>query len=110
MHIYMLDPIDFGFSLLPSVEDILNKDSVTDIDNHTYSVANLRQMQHEALEKARGLGWEGDFTVKPKVLMLLPSGDEFTLNLCFIWKQPNNGSTFIASTYPILDLTKYYVE
>lgn len=44
--------------------------------------------------------WEGSITAGPYVFAL-PVHDSSSLHLGFVWKQNNNGTTFIASPLPL---------
>ena len=110
MFIYMLPPIDNGFDLLLTCEGLMHSVDQDRIDAQIYGLHHLHKLLEIALEKARKLGWEGDFTVKPKVMVLPPLGDELSLSIAFIWKQPNNGSVFIASADAIPYFSEYLAE
>jgi hypothetical protein len=110
MFIYMLPPIDHGFGLLSSCEDVIRKIDHNGMDSGIYGIPVLASRLYKALDEAKLKGWEGDFTIKPKVLVLPPCGDDFSLTLAFIWKQSNNGSVFIASEDGIPWLAQYFVE
>lgn len=45
-------------------------------------------------------GWEGDVRDDELYVFALPS-DSCETKIGFIWKQENNGSTFVASPYPL---------
>lgn len=52
--------------------------------------------------------WEGDYTAGPFVF-LLPDPDCDCLRHGFIWKQRNNGTTFVASPFELPWLNQYLV-
>lgn len=95
MYAYSLIPIDFGWDHLKTVNET--------ISNIAQSAGNDR-MQEEvttflndwslAQEKAKKLGWEGDFRGEPRVFWL-PFESE--LKYGFVFKQDNNGDTFVVS-------------
>ena len=51
-----------------------------------------------AKAKARKLNWEGDVRGCVRVFWL---PDEFELTYGFVWKQSNNGTTFVVSPKPL---------
>lgn len=99
LHCYHISPIDFWAGAL-SVKSIVSAlDDYECAPDHLASV--LRHLA--ALEKLaqRGfakIGWEGDTTVGPSYFAL-PGEAEFEFG--YVLKQSNNGSTFVASPYPL---------
>ena len=84
MYLYLLSPIDHGWESLPKVN--MQKPS--------------KRFQ-EVLEVARKHLWEGDFTEVPRIMTLPPDKDGYEFAMAYIWKQDNNGTTFIASEVPL---------
>ncbi len=76
--IYAINPIDHDW------------DRMTAADEHDPELLAV-------LEKAKKTGvWEGDFQHRPRTI-LIPVLGYPNLISAFIWKQDNNGTTFIAS-------------
>ena len=91
---YHIAPIDFGWGLLLRVEEFAAR--VKGHEEAAYTSSQLRLDLDKAKELARAVGWEGDFRkgYEPRVLML---PDEVEMKYAFVWKQENNGSTFVVS-------------
>jgi hypothetical protein len=54
-----------------------------------------------ALRLAKDTGqWEGDYNYEPRVFWS-PDPDLFRFSYGFVWKQDNNGTTFIISPQPL---------
>jgi len=88
-------PIDFGWEFLPTIEEIRAAIAATPRDCHYISVSQFEILLHTAQEAVRHQGyWEGDFRNGP-VVMCLPKDEHF--EFAFVWKQDNNGTTFVAS-------------
>ena len=58
------------------------------------------ELLRQALSLAKDIGWEGDFRAPPHICFV-PYPDEACFKKIFVWKQDNNGSTFIASEIPL---------
>ena len=78
-HIYVLPPIDFGWTKL----------TIADPDAEPLSAILKR-----AAALPKGYAWERDFTWGPGQFAI-PTENEFIVG--YAWKQPNNGTTFVAS-------------
>lgn len=101
---YQLNPIDFGWDYLPTVEEAAGKIAAAEIGDVMNGfpggsgspiakfIADFDRARRLAHEK----GWEGDFRTghEPRVLWL-PTELEF--QYAFVWKQDNNGATFVIS-------------
>lgn len=119
MWIYQVGPIDFHWNLLPTVEEFLkNKSSSLEegtwwgVDwsqQHATLAIKLEQyrLSAEIVEKLNKhlefannkMGWEGDFNYEPRIFFI-PNPDDFSMDYGFVWKQGNNGTTFVVS--PVL--------
>lgn len=96
--------MDYGWELLPDVEVMVQKIMESAEYSHENCADSIRarygKLQHflelfsAALAEAEKVGWEGDFTEAPRVLMF-PGDTDFLFG--FVWKQDNNGSTFVIS-------------
>jgi hypothetical protein len=100
-HTYHIFPIDFGWDFLPDLSHVISQAAAQDANDcirygdTAYKI--LRDFKF-AMAAAEGKGWEGDFRDGPKVFFL-PNDTEFQWG--FVWKQDNNGETFIASPQPM---------
>jgi hypothetical protein len=72
--VYHVDPIDHGWHMLHVLED---------------------DLPEPIAAAAKGIGWEGD--VRGHSIGWLPMPTETAFLPCYVWKQDNNGQTFIAS-------------
>ena len=100
MIIYAINPIDLNWEHLKTVEEtVINlmngrgdrmlEDSWMEL--LTSMIYDWVTVQTEAKASR---GWEGDFR-RPEGVLWLPCDMEF--RYAFVWKQDNNGTTFIAS-------------
>lgn len=80
MYLYQIGPVDHGWNLLRKVDK--NDEDFKDI-----------------LDRARKHGWEGDFTEEPRVMVLPPGDGGCDFIVALVWKQSNNGSTFVATMH-----------
>ena len=100
-HTYHIFPIDFGWDFLPDLSHVISQAAARDANDPTkygdtaYEI--LRGFRY-AMAAMEVKGWEGDFRDGPKVFFL-PNDTEFQWG--FVWKQDNNGETFIASPQPM---------
>lgn len=101
---YHIPPIDYGWEQLKSVRETLvaivqaqraaYDDDDVDIDRAQTFLKDWRLAQI----RAKASGWEGDFNWGPCVFWL-PA--EVSFNYGFVFKQTNNGCTFIVSPEPL---------
>ena len=99
-HTYQLAPIDIGWENLRTVREtaaallersaaVAKRNDVDDSDLRAF----LRSWE-SAKDEATARGWEGDLRIEPAV-MWIPDDTEF--NYGFVFKQDNNGTTFVVS-------------
>lgn len=116
--IYRIGPIDAGWDYLPTVEEVAKKVAIENIADAT-SKDPLHYESYENFDKfmdafrsaksiAKCTGWEGDYRLYegPRVFFL-PS--ESTFEYGFVWKQDNNGSTFVISPIELPHLMRIAV-
>jgi hypothetical protein len=103
-HVYELLAIDFGWEHVKTVKDtLLAIASGPDELNHPdgLNAANAKAFL-DAWESAKNAasekGWEGDFRQEPSVFWL-PSEGHFDYG--FVFKQHNNGDTFVVSPHSL---------
>jgi hypothetical protein len=100
MIVYAISPIDDWCGWQKPSDVFRVSDGYNDWDNVTQW---LRPKDWEAAwararALAKSLGWEGDTTFGPYVSVLPdPSNSPFLI----VWKQSNNGTTFVASPYEL---------
>lgn len=103
---YGIVPIDFGWEHLPSLSDVAATMARTRVKYEPFGNSDfdavkklLADYQH-AKELADGIGWEGDIRGGDEVsVFFLPDENEFAY--AFVWKQDNNGTTFVVSPRPL---------
>ncbi|MCS6766060.1 MAG: hypothetical protein MO847_06375 [Candidatus Protistobacter heckmanni] len=103
---YSLIPIDIMWEFLPTLEEVAGKIGAMDAF-YAQQVAAAGEVDlttflasfESAKQAARDVGWEGDFRGSPRVLWLPMA--EFSFTWGFVWKQDNNGETFVVSPYPL---------
>lgn len=105
LYAYHISPMDFGWSLMSTTQQFMR--TLLDYASPEISpkrvasnLADFGRFCEEALEAGDKVGWEGDFrgSETPRV-MVLPG--EVYPYLALIWKQDNNGSTFVVSEVPM---------
>jgi hypothetical protein len=96
IHVYGLAPVDFwgGWS---KPEDVLTDDPH---DWQGIQRSDYEAFLERAKEIARRLGWEGDMR-QGAFLAGIPDPDNSRSTFMLAWKQDNNGSTFVASPFPL---------
>lgn len=101
MYVYEIAPIDFCWEMLHSVEDVAAKLARADAAELTgKGGSGLPSCEHflktwtNAKFIAGEAGWEGDIRTGPAVFWL-PGDTDFDFG--FVFKQNNNGSTFVVS-------------
>ena len=100
---YELSPIDFGWESLSSVDEAagnLRRLGMKGYQGYHDQARDLERAFEEAKTLARARGWEGDFSAGPKVFWL-PHEDSMSMLPGFIWKQSNNGITYVVSPLPL---------
>lgn len=107
---YCISPIDIGFRFLWTadqfrdqlrLEDIQQNDGFGRLSGKPITLPGLNRFEldfERAKHLARDLGWEGDFRDGPFVMPVLI---ETEVDYAFVWKQNNNGSTFVLSPVPL---------
>jgi hypothetical protein len=114
LHAYHCGPIDFGWELLPTVDQMAEKIAGVEAvakwkGNATYleplPVTEFIKAFEAAKTLARDVGWDGGFSEGPCVFWL-PSpchciNGSNSFQCGFVWKQDDNGSAFIVSPIPL---------
>ena len=98
--VYGISPIDFGWEMLPSIEDTAAQ--IARAAAGEYGEINAVEQFLQDFKVAKGMatraGWEGDFRHEPKVFWI---PDENAFAYGFVWKQDNNGETYVVSPQPL---------
>ena len=105
--VYVQYPIDAGWNNLLTVVDAAElicdaADFNQEPERHGFD--NFISLFCSARTAARRAGWEGDCLGSPRVFWIPCEGG---FRVAFVWKQSNNGTTFVASPFelPWLDKT-----
>jgi hypothetical protein len=102
---YCIMPIDLGWDYLPTVREFAERLAMAEVDimltQETRSgllldkfIADFKEAQKLAMQ----VGWEGDFRGEPHVFCI-PIESQIAYG--FVWKQDNNGSTFVVTAEPM---------
>lgn len=112
MYKYVTGPIDYwdGLPTLKEYEMMLAREAITNLAYQKELAFQPIVFLSEQFEQAKKemYCWEGDFLAGPYVF-LLPDPDSVTMQPGFIWKQRNNGTTFIVSPFDLPWLNEYRV-
>jgi hypothetical protein len=104
---YYIIAIDFGWDLLPTVEDvaalIARSEAAEVVGSFTREESQIPKFFADfalARNLAKEAGWEGDYRRghEPRVFWL-PVEGKFAY--AFAWKQDNNGDTLVVSPQPL---------
>lgn len=115
-YVYHLPPIDNGWFFAKTVDQMAaelaaidTKEKVEGVDPRNVfspSVDDFIRDWQSAQSAAAGKGWEGDFRTKDqRVVIAIP--DEGDFHWGFVFKQDNNGSTFVVSPVELPHLARY---
>jgi hypothetical protein len=102
LYAYEIVPIDFGFEHLRHVDEhrkaLASRWAEATESDEREDAANacvaFDAFHKSALEAASGVGWEGDFRNGPYVGFIPDEGEMATY---FVWKQDNNGTTYVVT-------------
>lgn len=106
MYAYHISPMDFGWYRMPTIKQTVQtilancSDDLMGFEEDARSIIRLLELYELALDRAKMVGWEGDFRseTQPRVVLLPAENEPITI---FVWKQDNNGSTFVVSPIPL---------
>lgn len=106
LYAYALSPLDFGWSRMPTMAQTIKTIMENDEEGvgfdlwYVDEIQKLLNLYEQALIAAKVVGWEGDFRNghEPRVLTLPYETDPV---YAFVWKQENNGDTFVVSQVPL---------
>lgn len=107
--LYSLPPIDHGWQHLKTVKETLALIAKSDDEMHgagdfdSDEITSFMRRWESAKEAAKDHGWEGDFRGQPRVFWI-PSENEFDVG--FVFKQDNNGTTFVVSPQELPSVEK----
>jgi hypothetical protein len=100
LYVYETEPIDLGWRLLLSVDamrEILAKEESEFLHGvEGYYSADFWAIWEQVQQVARSRGWDGTLRETPRVFFL-PDPDPGEFACGFVWKQDNNGTTFVVS-------------
>lgn len=110
MFVYCLNPIDLWTGWLSEAE--YKQQLLSNMDHDLHAVADAWDeyisFKSKAFELAKQIGWEGDIRHgETPDIAGLPSAGDGDGKVMLGWKQDNNGTTFVASPYPLPWLDRY---
>ena len=105
LFVYSLCPTDF-FAGSITIEQFLAKDLHNCNESHLYRIFHFMRCMYETgklIGAKKEYFWEGDI-IQGIYVFAVPSGD-LALDFGYIWKQSNNGNTFVISPVEIKKLS-----
>lgn len=104
MFVYETPPIDVFLGLTPIVQAI--KDAQNEEgDDAVFCIVSLVTAGVRAVSLAEESTWEGDIRGKQMFIFAIPDPYSASTELGLIWKQDNNGTTFVCSRIEIPHLS-----
>jgi hypothetical protein len=92
LYAYHLPPIDFGWNHLKTVSETIT--NFTHDEEYECKISEFLRIWELSKNLSEEILWEGDFRESPRVFWI-PS--ELKMIFGFVFKQDNNGSTFVVS-------------
>lgn len=108
--VYAIEPIDWTWEFLPTVEDIAvqfaRHDATLAVHGYSFDAPMLPELLRrldQAKAQARSRGWAGDYRTDatPRVFFV-PGTGQFDYG--FAWKQEDSGTTFVVSPVALAHL------
>ncbi len=102
--VYQTEPLDFFFglsSLEHAAKDALAMDDGYGRERLMTSLVKQAMEAAYVVSKAKGSYWEGDIRASELYVFGIPDPENHGVRHGFIWKQDNNGTTFIVSPVQI---------
>lgn len=111
MYYYETGPIDYfaGTISLDVFKEQIKKEVDKFQSPETIFNAALENLESAKIFMRTNANWEGDIITGPFVFAV-PSPDKYEMEVGFVWKQSNNGTTFIASPFGLSWLEEYRVK
>jgi len=126
MFLYCISPIDIGWDFLPTVENFVKEKLFSLVEGYNISPQDNREIGELKYNEACLLEgaliirklcdcmnafldkkhWEGDCAWEPRIFFI--PGDVY-MEYGFVWKQCNNGTTFVASPVKLDHLSESFV-
>ena len=107
--IYETPPIDYFLGMMP-LSQYIKKSIAMEMEHEsedTSTITNILSMVCEAIIKVKDATiWEGDFNTKMYVFAI-PDVDNTDMKIGFVWKQENNGTSFVVSPVSLPWLDQY---
>jgi len=103
MYLYACGPLDCWPAMMTLAEALALAGS-EDVCTPTEPIALLGEALHTAASQGH---WDGDFSVEPRFCPI-PGGD-VCMDWGVIWKQSNNGTTFVYSPHELPWLAQWRV-
>lgn len=107
IYVYKKGPIDDWSGWLTYDEYIkIAKSRMSDL-NEAALAAKISSLRKDAERLAKEIGWEGDFSMGPFYSAIPGTDGNPDSCLLIAWKQPNDGTTFVASPFRLTWLDGY---
>ena len=98
LHVYAIAPIDFWDHWTPMLTFLAGPYEDNNPDSDPNEVVSRFQL---ATRLATRIGWEGDFRNGPFISAIPAEHGNGYSEFLIAWKQDNNGTTFVASPFPL---------
>jgi hypothetical protein len=104
VYAYHITPMDIGWEMMPTLDQVIREASKYKIPHQPLafieSTQYLLNFAALAFKEAEKVGWEGDFRPghEPRVFFI---PNEVDVSYGLVWKQDNNGATFVISPVPM---------
>jgi hypothetical protein len=124
-HVYVLPPVDIGWGMFKTVRQVIDiacddikKRAADNFENLLYhgrgvyrsevDISDFLENYDQSLRAAKKTGWwEGDMRHEPVVVPLVR---ELEGEYGFMWKQDNNGTTFVVTSEEMPHYAQFAME
>jgi len=124
-HVYMLPPVDMGWGMFKTVRQVIDVacDDIKEQAAHNFDnmleyghpigrlevdISDFLESYYQSLRAAKKTGWwEGDMRHEPVVVPLVR---ELEGEYGFMWKQSNNGTTFVVTPEEMPHYAQFAME
>jgi hypothetical protein len=103
LYVYRINPMDFGWEAMLTADQYrgLIEKEISQYDDK--AAPEFEDFYTRSLDAAKKVGWEGDFRPgnEPHIASIPAENSSIP---CLVWKQENDGMTFIAAKVPLAHL------
>lgn len=104
-YVYAVNPIDWDWDMLLTVEDVRLRLRRASDDKEE---STFNQAWAHVKNMAEKIGYDRVDRMSPRVFWV-PDPDSGSFVYGFVWKQDNNGTTFVASRRQMMDLESSWI-